>query len=479
VLRLGLPLTLTACGGDSVPPAATKGAAPIQTLAYVVSECRGNGAEFFERYALVVQNGERAPVTVAEIPELGPAESAIGDACQLLGLQRIGDLSIARGGFTRLGVSPDGSTVVFEQTDEFSVAFHDFLAPKQEGIFSVRADGTGLRRLGPASREPPFVFPTVNLFPHYAFSPDGRTIVYPDRGPSLAGEDASQVFTLNLTTGARAQLTHLPFVAPGQAFTAVFRPFFLDNETILFYSLANPDRPDDPNTEGTVFGFTVKVDGSDLETLTSPVASPGAQIVPVFAITGAHPTAVVLPVPGEPVGPPVTAPPRTTIQDLFVLDGKNLLQLTNFRRSDTAEFGALVGVGGQHVFFPASADPLGTNPTENCQLFSIDRTGADLRQLTNFQEVDRSQAGCDFNVHPGCGVELIAQDTANQTLIFASGCNPFGMNPRGGQIFAIHPDGSGLRQLTDLRELKTDPDGTVRAELPGPVAYGPGLGALP
>jgi hypothetical protein len=39
------------------------------------------------------------------------------------------------------------------------------------------------------------------------------------------------------------------------------------------------------------------------------------------------------------------------------------------------------------------------------------------------------------------------------------------------QIFAIRPDGSGLRQLTDAGGVTTNPDGSVRVELPGPYAY--------
>jgi hypothetical protein len=40
----------------------------------------------------------------------------------------------------------------------------------------------------------------------------------------------------------------------------------------------------------------------------------------------------------------------------------------------------------------------------------------------------------------------------------------------------MRPDGSGLRQLTATRGLTVDPDGTVRVEMPGPVAYaGQGL----
>jgi hypothetical protein len=44
----------------------------------------------------------------------------------------------------------------------------------------------------------------------------------------------------------------------------------------------------------------------------------------------------------------------------------------------------------------------------------------------------------------------------------------------GDQIFAIGPDGSGLRQLSATRGMTIDPDGTVHVEMPGPFAYSAG-----
>jgi len=66
--------------------------------------------------------------------------------------------------------------------------------------------------------------------------------------------------------------------------------------------------------------------------------------------------------------------PRLPIQEVFVLDhDNNVLQLTNFR----------VSIRGPNAErrrtrrgLIASAGPVGSNPTENCQIFSIDRIGA-------------------------------------------------------------------------------------------------------
>lgn len=55
--------------------------------------------------------------------------------------------------------------------------------------------------------------------------------------------------------------------------------------------------------------------------------------------------------------------------------------------------------------------------------------------------------------------------------MFSASCDPVGANPFGDQIFAMRPDGTGLRQLTNARGMTTDPDGTVHVELAGPFAY--------
>jgi hypothetical protein len=69
------------------------------------------------------------------------------------------------------------------------------------------------------------------------------------------------------------------------------------------------------------------------------------------------------------------------------------------------------------------------------------------------------------------GAQLFGQDPVTKAIVFDSGCDPLGANPFGGQAFAMRPDGSGLRQLTDEGGLTTNADGTIRVDLPGPFAY--------
>ena len=101
-----------------------------------------------------------------------------------------------------------------------------------------------------------------------------------------------------------------------------------------------------------------------------------------------------------------------------------------------------------------------------------------MRQLTHFGEGVHSSGGCSFSYPQGCYMGSINQDQrpGADTVVFYSTCDPLGTNPNGGQIFAMHFDGTGLRQLTHARGAATEADGTVTAELPGPFAYPQGGG---
>src|ERR1043166_3283258 len=122
------------------------------------------------------------------------------------------------------------------------------------------------------------------------------------------------------------------------------------------------------------------------------VTLPNSPVISTFVITGDKPAAVTLGVLGQPQNDLPAVPAQ--IQELFAVDGSNLLQLTNFQREDT--FGNFIDVDRQTVVFSASADPFGTNSSENCQVFSIDRIGGNLRQLTQFSEAQHSTSGCFY-----------------------------------------------------------------------------------
>jgi hypothetical protein len=430
---------------------------------------------------LIVRRGNCDPATVIETPSTTPVDDPT--LCRLFGEARNGAFSIVGGAFQRLAVLPDGSRVVFEMTKRFSV-YPPFTPepPQGEGIFLVRADGRRLRWLAPASRFPSFVvvndgysplgisFPITEMI--YPVSPNGRSIALIDLGRDTAGNEAPQIFLLDLRSGRRTQLTHLSRVEAGGDLRF---PSFLDSRTIGFYSGYSASN----GSNAPLKAYLVKTNGTSVhEVIGTPTAVPGARVVPQFGVTGARQQIVLVTFPDErPVNPVFGA----GVTELFLSDGKNLLQLTDFGRGDTGvALSSFIDRG--RVFFLASANPPpGENPAGVCQVFSINTAGGDLRQVTHLPSDGRlPNTGC-FNGGPAvCTIDRelgVVPDQVTGTMLFGSSCNPAGGNPFGDQIFAMRPDGSGLRQLTATPGRTSDPDGTVHVEMPGPFAYarrGPG-----
>ncbi len=124
--------------------------------------------------------------------------------------------------------------------------------------------------------------------------------------------------------------------------------------------------------------------------------------------------------------------------ELFVMraDGSGLAQLTNDPAPNAGSVSAVVLSGsGNRVVFVANTDPLGGNPAHRSQVFVVDRSGANLRQLT------AAPAGSPSSIN-------ISDDGAR--VVFAHDGNLTGADPDGGgEIFAILADGTGLQQITN------------------------------
>jgi len=462
-----LVLALAACGGGDGGHTDPNSTAPIGTLAYVQTGCADSAdGRFSATQELRVQRDIGPPLTLARIDAIGPA--FLPGLCDVYGVNRLGALAVTFGGFTRIGVRPDGATILYEVTDEFSVVAQPFVPTDEHGIFAVRADGSSRRRLGPASRVASSGEGVAS--PNFGFSPSGRYAGFEDIGPGPQGE-AVQIFTLDVESGARRQVTQLP-AAPVAGLDGTYFWSFVDEHTILFITFADADGLN-PNEEPTV--FTVDVPTGVL-TKVSVTPVPGGVFTPTFVITGGARIVGSAPVEGEPENPQGDNP----VRELFVSDARNILQLTSFHRTDTSLAVPLLSSDRQDVFFTASADPLGSNPTHACQIFSVDPLGRAVTQLTTFALPEPSALGCWATRHSeGCRTdfgfaERQAQDGRTGTLIFNSSCNPLGQaNANSEQIFAMRPDGSGLRQLTSARGWLAAADGSVEAELPGPWGYGP------
>jgi hypothetical protein len=118
-------LLLTACGDDG--DSHDDGSQGIATLAYVVTECREDQTEVVSRQRLVVRHANGDLVTIKEFPMFGPFPAK--GLCPVFGGAAWGWTSIVGFPFQRLGVSRDGSTVVFEINDDFSAQAPNAVLP--------------------------------------------------------------------------------------------------------------------------------------------------------------------------------------------------------------------------------------------------------------------------------------------------------------------------------------------------------------
>jgi hypothetical protein len=455
---------------------------PIRTLAYVVTRCDvRDGVLVGSSQELRIQRGDCDPTTVLRFDNPERVSDFAG-LCVLLGRTRLGVGSGLAGVFQRLGVTPDGSGVVFEVTNRFQLLSpRTPLTEEQEGFFHVRADGTGLRRLGPPSRDSTYRIgvvagtPVVSFNSFLSFSPSGRLIGYTDRGTAPDGRESDQVFTLDVRTGRRTQVTRLPAVPrdtsdpTGREVSSVF---FRDEHTIEFLT-----RVFDEVGE---FTYRVRTNGTRLRRQpylrTIPPGLPGRPASSRFGLTRSTGRVVTLQLLTR---TPVNSDPTRSqlpVAEVFRIDGTRVLQLTRFDRVDTASIGSHGGVNtpaarGRRVLFAASADPLGENPFFNCQLFSVNGFGGALRQLTHFDEGVPSVSGCYFGAYAGCSFYSISQDPVTGSIVFYSNCDPLGTNPGNSAVFAMRPDGSALRQLTHTTGVRFASDTEVEVEIPGPIAY--------
>jgi hypothetical protein len=431
----------------------------------VNTTCRTDASGLTGHQEIYVQRGDRAP-TVVSRATVGPVPDPAG-LCRVFGEGHDGIISVAAGVYPAVAVSPDGKHVAFELNDEFSILAPGGLTDEEDGIFLAHVDGTNRVKLAPPTRVPVFRQPSFDLNPNgIVFSADGRYLVYSDLGPADDGSIDAQLWSLRIADRKKTQLTHLSRHT-GSTVPLGYWFHFADEHTVgmftLDYYMPGEDGYD-PGYGGRRQEFySVSVDGRRFRKL-SPVLGPNGQVIPQFGVTRRRPAAAGLILDGTADNPMGGS---TSPRELFVAFGKNVLQLTHFNRVDVGNIDPVVSANGERVYFSASADPFGCNPTNNCQTFSIDTLGGHLRQLTAIA-VGTPNDGC---FGPRCRVVPFAQDALTGTVLLNTACDPFGTNVNGNNVFAVRPDGSGLRQITHARGLTVDTPDVVEVELPGPGAY--------
>src|SRR5207249_785208 len=237
-------------------------------------------------------------------------------------------------------------------------------------------------------------------------------------------------------------------------------PSFVSERRVAFYTFVDADKKPEHQFGGV---FTVTTDGTKLRSVELPaIKIPGPK-------TGTPRLSQAFEIirPGRSIGTFVLGPNQ---KEIFAIDGGRhgrYVQLTNFR---TADMNLDFQVGdGRRVVFHAPVESLGGKPISNCQLFSVDTLGHRLHQLTYLEESGpldaQSSSSCELSA---CNIIQVERDALTGTILFYSACDPFRTNIDGGQIFAMRPDGSGLRQLTHAHGKFKEEDGTLVVELPGP-----------
>lgn len=449
------------------------GGARVGVVATVVTKCRTIGDRWTGEQRLEVRRGDCRPTTIVSFT----SDTVTGGIlCDLFGQFRDGGVAEILAPLQRLGLSPDGRTLLFEVSTH---SVNDSLpGPKfavaEEGIFAVRPDGSHLRRLGPPSRERQYkgpifgykFYPGFNIAggDDFSFSPDGRFVVFSDRGPGADGTDAGQLVVMNVQSGDRTQVTRLSAATQDAPTGGDVFGFFVDDDTIG--GATRRVHPDDKTTY-TEQQFLVRRDGSDFRPFVRPIDVPGGgKVVENFQVAGREGNVVTVEM--ETMADEPRDPGRA--HEVWARERNQLVQLTKIDRTDT--WGGVLSRDGQRVFFNASTDRYGPNPMKNCQLFSVPRLGGAIRQLTRYDPPIYSLDGCNRNApFPGCRIQEFHIDSETGSLVFRWSCDPFGLSPTGSQLFAMRPDGSGFRQLTAYAGLRDEPDGGKSVELPGPVVF--------
>ncbi len=139
--------------------------AAIRTLAYAQSECRYQSIShtYVAHQELRIRRGDQEPITVATFDSERVADPL--GFCPQYGGIGFGGFSVLAFPLQRLGVSPDGSTVVYEVNDTAPFFPFGSLPPDENGLFMVRSDGTEGRRLGSPSAPTAVASPSRTLDP--------------------------------------------------------------------------------------------------------------------------------------------------------------------------------------------------------------------------------------------------------------------------------------------------------------------------
>jgi TolB protein len=215
--------------------------------------------------------------------------------------------------------SPDGSTIAFTRCP---------LANGSCGIFTMRSDGTRVKRLGPPGDD--------RALP--AWAPNGKRIAYSRYWGGVQNDQIkfAEIYVMSAGGGAARRVTSM---TAGKPFSAdVNHPSWSPDGKQLVFEVANSSRGEPANARAL---FVVNVDGSDLRQLTPWNLNAGGR--PDWSPNGK----LIL----------FKAPATRQHGNLYTIapDGAGMQQLTNYP-APTAVFLGSFSPDGKWVTFAKSAD---------------------------------------------------------------------------------------------------------------------------
>jgi Tol biopolymer transport system component len=118
-------------------------------------------------------------------------------------------------------------------------------------------------------------------------------------------------------------------------------------------------------------------------------------------------------------------------------DGSNLTRVTNYPATYNGDETPAISDDGLRIVFMSNADPLGTNPEGNAEIFTVNADGTGLTQITV--------------TTGGYGFMPEITDDGSRISFTMGGADLTGQNPDlGGEVYVANFDGSGLAQASNL-----------------------------
>lgn len=333
------------------------------------------------------------------------------------GLRQLTSATVSSSRWGTLSISDDGERIAFSTRANLTGGNAD----GSFEVFAVQADGTNLRQISSGSS-------LDSELP--AVAGNGSRIVFSSDG-NLTGANADggwELFAVNWDGTGLGQLTNSasPYVYSADPSVTD------DGEDVVFIS----DNTSGSNADGNREIWRVKKDGTGLTQITN-TSSPLEFAFPVVAGSGNRIAAT-----RKQTDPAYSLPVEN---ELFVMSGggTSVHQLTSTNQLFSQS--PAITRDGSRIVFSSDADLLGTNPDGGDEIYRMQSGGSGLVQVTNFSSADSYSPS-------------ITADGGS--IVFTSDANPTGGNADGTyELFLIHADGTGIRQLTSSTYVYATPYG--------------------